>query len=71
VQDPEIMSELLESLLIAFGLMLIFEGMLPFLAPEQWRMLLQKVSRSPIANIRIIGAASMLFGLLIVILVRN
>jgi uncharacterized protein YjeT (DUF2065 family) len=51
--------------------MLIFEGMLPFLAPEQWRMLLQKVSRSPIANIRIIGAASMLFGLLIVILVRN
>ena len=57
---------MLEYWLVAFGLMLVFEGMMPFLFPAIWRETLSKLSQFRDGQIRFIGLASMLSGLLLV-----
>lgn len=54
------------TLLSAFGLLFVFEGILPFLSPERFRGLMQVVSTQHETTLRIIGFASMLLGLLVV-----
>ncbi len=49
----------------AFALMLIFEGVLPFLYPSKWREVLRGVAASPDGMVRGIGLGTMLTGLLI------
>jgi uncharacterized protein YjeT (DUF2065 family) len=52
------------------GLVLIFEGFTPFLAPKLWRNMLLKISQRDDTSLRIIGLVSMLAGLGIVYLLR-
>jgi uncharacterized protein YjeT (DUF2065 family) len=52
-----------ESLLTAFALVLILEGLLPFLAPGMWREAFRKATELSEGQIRFIGLASMLAGL--------
>lgn len=57
------------TLLLAFALMLIIEGILPFLAPARWREAFLQLARLADGQIRFIGLASMLIGLLLMFLV--
>ncbi len=57
------------SLLMAFALMLILEGLLPFVAPARWREAFLQIARLADGQIRFVGLAAMLAGVLILILV--
>ncbi|MFT7178016.1 MAG: hypothetical protein ACI9EP_000507 [Oceanospirillaceae bacterium] len=64
------MNELIQYLLVAFCLMLIMEGMLPFLYPQKWRKLVVQLAQISDRNMRLLGLASMLLGLVLLFLVR-
>jgi uncharacterized protein YjeT (DUF2065 family) len=55
-------------LLGALALMLIFEGVLPFLSPDKWRQLFERATRMSDGQIRFLGLSSMLLGLLLLAL---
>lgn len=57
------------SLLMAFALMLILEGLLPFVAPARWREAFLRIARLADGQIRFMGFGAMLAGLLILFLV--
>ena len=54
--------------LLAFALMLIIEGVLPFLAPSLWRDTFRRVTQLADGQIRFFGLTSMLIGLLLLAL---
>ena len=54
--------------LLAFALMLIIEGVLPFLAPSLWRDTFRRVTQLSDGQIRFFGLTSMLIGLLLLAL---
>jgi len=56
--------------LMALALMLIFEGVLPFIAPTLWRDTFRKITQMTDGQIRFIGLSSMIVGLLILFWVR-
>jgi uncharacterized protein len=56
--------------LLAFALMLIIEGVLPFLAPSLWRNAFRRVTQLTDGQIRFFGLTSMLVGLLLLALSR-
>ncbi len=58
------------TLLLAFALMLVIEGMLPFLAPKVWRETFRRVIEFSDGQIRFVGLSSMLVGIVILTLVR-
>ncbi|WP_277052994.1 DUF2065 domain-containing protein [Zestomonas thermotolerans] len=47
---------------IALCLMLVLEGILPFLCPRRWRETINQAARLPDRHLRLIGLASMLLG---------
>jgi uncharacterized protein YjeT (DUF2065 family) len=51
--------------LLALALMLILEGVLPFLAPNLWRDTFRRITQMSDGQIRFVGLSSMLVGLLI------
>lgn len=53
---------MLHELAVAFCLMLVIEGILPFVAPARWRHLLEAVEQVDNGTLRLIGLASMLTG---------
>lgn len=58
-------------LLTAFALMLIIEGLLPFLMPALWRETFRRLTEMSDGQIRFIGLTSMLAGLLLLLLARH
>lgn len=58
-------------LLTAFALMLVIEGILPFLLPGVWRETFRKLTEMSDGQIRFIGLSSMLAGLLLLYIVRQ
>ncbi|WP_297323933.1 DUF2065 domain-containing protein [Nitrosomonas sp.] len=58
-----------ETFLIAVALMLILEGMLPFLSPSAWREAFRKLIEINDNQIRFIGLTSMLIGLMLLLIV--
>ena len=54
-----------ELLLGAFALMLVVEGLLPFISPTQWRRVFERATQMSDGQIRFIGLASMLAGLVL------
>jgi hypothetical protein len=48
---------------MAFALMLVLEGILPFVAPSVWRETFRRVTELADGQIRFIGLSSMLIGL--------
>ena len=65
------MQELLQSLLVGASLLLIAEGVLPFLAPSLWRDIMAKAIASSDLNLRILGAVSMFLGLVMLYFIRS
>ncbi|MGH8751470.1 MAG: DUF2065 domain-containing protein [Burkholderiales bacterium] len=57
-------------LLSAFALMLVLEGVLPFLMPALWREAFKRLTEMTDGQIRFIGLSSMIAGLLLLYLVR-
>ncbi len=53
------------SLLMALGLVLILEGLLPFIAPGRWRDIFLQISRLSDGQIRFFGLMAILFGILL------
>ena len=60
----------MNSLLAAVGLVLVLEGVLPFLTPRIWRDTFRKLLELSDGQLRFMGLISMLLGLGIVFLTR-
>jgi len=58
-------------LLTAFALMLIIEGLLPFLMPALWRETFRRLTEMSDGQLRFIGLTSMLAGLLLLYIARQ
>lgn len=61
---------MLKTLLVALGLMLVLEGLLPFLAPHIWRETFLRITKLANGQLRFMGLASMLVGLVVIIFAR-
>jgi uncharacterized protein YjeT (DUF2065 family) len=58
------------TLLAAFGLMLVIEGLMPFLAPAAWRDMFRRVMAFSDGQLRFAGLVAMLSGAALVALAR-
>lgn len=56
------------TLLMAFALMLVIEGVLPFVAPATWRETFLRLAQMADGQIRFIGLSSMLIGVVLLFL---
>ena len=56
--------------LLAFALMLVIEGILPFLVPAQWRETFRRITQFSDGQIRFFGLTSMLAGLLLLLFAK-
>ena len=56
-----------QSLLMAFALMLVIEGVLPFVLPAVWRETFRRITQFSDGQIRFFGLTSMLAGLLLLL----
>ena len=54
----------------AFALMLVFEGLLPFLSPGTWRAAFERATRMTDGQIRFFGLTSIVTGLIVLALWR-
>jgi uncharacterized protein len=60
----------LNTLLAALGLMLVLEGLLPFIAPQAWRETFKRMIELKDGQLRFVGIISIVAGLLLVLLSR-
>ena len=56
------------NLLAAFALMLVLEGLLPFLSPGSWRTAFRRFIELSDGQLRFVGLTSMIAGLLLLLL---
>ncbi len=54
------------TLILAFGLMLVFEGLLPFLAPRVWRDTFRRITEMADGQLRFVGLTSVLVGVVVI-----
>ncbi len=59
-----------KTLLLAFALMLVIEGFLPFVAPKVWRETFKRVTELSDGQIRFLGLSSLLLGVIIYMVLR-
>lgn len=55
-------------LLSALALMLVVEGLLPFLSPAMWRQVFQRALQLSDGQLRFLGLSSMILGLIALLL---
>jgi uncharacterized protein YjeT (DUF2065 family) len=60
----------LADLLSVLALVLVLEGVLPLVAPRVWREAFRKMTEMTDGQLRFIGLASMLSGVLIIYLIK-
>lgn len=58
------------SLLVALALVLVLEGIVPFLAPGLWRDAFRRLIQFSDGQIRFVGLTSMLAGLILLMVFR-
>lgn len=58
-------------LLTALALLLVMEGLLPFMQPDRYKQLLAQIVRLKDNQLRMFGFASMASGLVLLLLVRG
>lgn len=56
-----------DSLLLALGLMLLIEGVVPFISPGAWRQTFARLIQLQDGQIRFIGLTAMVVGLILII----
>jgi uncharacterized protein len=59
------------TILMAIALVLVIEGLLPFLAPSVWRETFRRILQLSDGQIRFFGLSSMIAGLLLLYLAAN
>ena len=64
------MSVIWTDLLAAIALLLVIEGMVPFLNPQSLRQMLETVSQLDDRTLRIVGLVSMILGAVLLTIVR-
>ena len=55
---------------IAFALMLVLEGLMPFVAPAAWRETFRRLIQLSDGQIRFIGLSSMVIGIFLLMVFR-
>ena len=70
VSRPPANAAMWNELLAAFGLMLVLEGILPFLSPGRLRQTLLQMAKLEDRALRLVGLTSMLLGLLVLYVFR-
>ena len=58
------------TLLMAFALMLVIEGLFPFLAPSAWRETFRRLMQLSDGQLRFFGLTSMMAGLILLVISR-
>lgn len=61
---------MLEYWLLGLAMMLVIEGLLPFLFPDLWRETFRKLVSLSDGQLRFAGITAMIFGLLLLYLVK-
>ena len=56
--------------MIAFALLLIIEGIMPFLYPQRWQRMVEVLAQMDPSTMRKAGLASMVLGLVLLYVVR-
>lgn len=64
-------AQMTDSLLTAFALMLVLEGLMPFLIPAAWRETFRRLIEMNDGQLRFIGLTSMIGGLLLLYFLRG
>ncbi|PCI08231.1 MAG: DUF2065 domain-containing protein [Gammaproteobacteria bacterium] len=59
-----------DSLIPALALVLVIEGVLPFLSPKNWRDAMSQAAQLPDNTLRSMGFVSMLAGVIILYLIQ-
>jgi len=59
-----------KTLITALALVLVIEGMLPFLIPAMWREAFRRLTEMSDGQIRFLGLSSMVAGVLLLYLVK-
>lgn len=59
-----------DDLISALALVLVIEGIMPFISPRSWRQTMLQASQLPDRVLRIIGLGSMLLGVVLLFLMR-
>jgi len=57
-------------LVVAACLMLVLEGIMPFVAPQRWRKLIEYAARTDDRSMRIMGLACMLVSVVLLYLIN-
>ncbi len=57
-----------KALFMAFALMLVLEGLLPFIVPHVWRDMFRRIIAMTDGQIRFFGLSSMLLGIILITL---
>lgn len=57
-------------LLVALALVLVIEGILPFLNPAGWRDMMLKAAQMDDRSLRLVGLVSMIIGVILLYLVN-
>jgi hypothetical protein len=59
-----------DDLIRALALVMVIEGVMPFISPDGWRKTMIQAGRLPDTTLRIIGLVSMLAGVLVLYLLH-
>jgi uncharacterized protein YjeT (DUF2065 family) len=62
---------MLPEFLTAMALLLVIEGIMPFLSPNGYRKMMAHISKNTDKALRIMGLCMMLFGLVIMLLIHH
>jgi uncharacterized protein YjeT (DUF2065 family) len=57
-------------LFAAIALLLVFEGIMPFVNPVRWRQAIRLIAEQPDSTLRIMGLTSMLSGAALLYVIR-
>jgi len=64
------MAEFWHELWIAFCLLLVIEGIIPFLYPQRWRQLVAQLAQISDISLRMVGFISMIAGTALLLISR-
>jgi hypothetical protein len=59
-----------QTFLLAFALMLVIEGLMPFVAPRVWRETFRRVTELADGQVRFLGLSSIVVGLVLMVIVK-
>jgi uncharacterized protein YjeT (DUF2065 family) len=59
-----------QTFLLAFALMLVIEGLMPFIAPRVWRETFRRVTELADGQVRFLGLSSIVAGLILMVIIK-